>query len=721
MKNGFFSNGHVVTGLIDLFAKSGRFGDAVKVFEENCGGNVVCWNAIVAGAVRNGENLVALDLFRRMVRGFCMPNGFTFSSILSACTTSGELEMGRAVHGWVIKRDVGDDVFVGTGIVDLYAKCGDMDDAVKEFSRMPVRNVVSWTVMISGFVHREDAGNAVKLFKEMIASGVEVNKYALTSVLLACAKSFVVKEAMQIHCWTFKNGPLFADSVVKEAFISTYARVGNIAVSDKIFEEMGSGKSLSTWSAMICGLAQSQSSTRSMDLYKMMFHEGLRPDTKCTSSVLSIIDSMEVGAQIHSYVVKVGSILDMHVASALFTMYSKCGSLDDSYELFSQMNERDTVSWTSMVSGFAVHGHSIEALQLFKEMILEGIRPDETILSSVLTACCDSQFLMKGKEIHAHALRNALASEASVGSALVSVYSRCKNLSCARRVYDGFPCKDKALCASLVSAYSTNGHNEAALSEFRHMVVSGFGLDHIISSSVLRVCANLSKVSLGKQLHAHGIKGGLVFHLSVSSALVTMYTKCGIVSDSQKVFDEIQHPDLVTWTALIDGYAQHGRGLEALGIFERMKRQGTNPDSVTYLSVLSACNHNGLVEEGFTHFNSMKRDYGIEPEQHHYASMVDLLGRLGSLKEAANFIDKMPVEADWLVWSVLLGACRVHGDADLGMLAAKKVRELAPQESGAYVSASNISAEMGDWDEVLRIRSSMKGVGVRKDPGWSIV
>jgi len=178
---------------------------------------------------------------------------------------------------------------------------------------------------------------------------VEVNKYTLTSVLLACAKSFMVKETMQIHCWTLTNGLLFKDSVVKEGFICTYARIGSLQMSEKIFEEMGLVKSLSTW-------------RRSAELFKRMFQEGFKPDKKCTSSVLSIVDNLEFGRQIHSYVVKVGLVLDVLVGNALFTMYSKCGSIEDSYELFTQMNERDRVSWTSMISGFATHGCAIKAL-----------------------------------------------------------------------------------------------------------------------------------------------------------------------------------------------------------------------------------------------------------------------------------------------------------------------------------------------------------------------
>nr|XP_010939494.3 pentatricopeptide repeat-containing protein At1g74600, chloroplastic [Elaeis guineensis] len=720
LKNGFFSNGFVCTGLIDLFAKSSSFDDALRVFVGIASSNVVCWNAIIAGAVRNEESLIALELFSQMVDGFCMPNCFTFSSVLCACAAAAELEMGRGIHAWVIKCDAGDDVFVGTAIVDLYAKCSDMDAAVKEFSRMPIRNVVSWTAVISGFVQKEEAIDGVIFFKEMMQAGVEINKFTVTSVLLACSNSLMAKETVQIHCLTMKNG-LYMDSVVKDALISTYAKIGYIELSEKVFEETGILKSPGTWSAMISGLAQDQNCSRSIELFQRMLREGLKPDKKCSSAVLSIVDCIDFGRQIHSYVIKAGLVLDVLVGSALFTMYSKCGSIKDSYEFFKQMQERDRVSWSSMISGFAGHGYTDKAFQLFRDMLFEDIKPDETTLAAVLTACNGHCDLMRGKEIHGHAIRVALGAGTLINNALVSMYSKCQTLVSARRVFDGFLRKDGVMWSSLVSGYATNGYHDEALSQFQCMLLAGFAIDHFICSSVLGVCANISRLGLGRQLHAHAIKSGIIFHLPVSSALVTMYSKCGNICNSRRVFDEIENPDLVTWTAIIDGYAQHGSGLESLKIFELMKKQGIKPDAVTLVSVLSACSHNGLLEEGFCYFNSMSADYRIEPKAHHYACMVDLLGRSGRLKEAVDFIHRMPIEPDSLVWSTLLGACRVHGDAELGRLAAKKVLELVPHDSGSYISLSNISAGMGEWEEVLRIRCSMKGGGIKKEPGWSII
>ncbi|XP_077213338.1 pentatricopeptide (PPR) repeat-containing protein [Tasmannia lanceolata] len=718
VKAGFVSDAYICNEMIDLFAKSCNFDDALSVFTELPDENVVCWNTIIAGGVRNGENWVAINLFRRMLDRFSMPNGFTFSSILTACTAVGELELGRGIHGWVIKFGLENDIFVATSIVDLYAKCGDINEAVKEFVGMPTRNVVSWTAIISGFVQNEDSVNALNFFKEMKEIGVEINSYTFTSVLTACAKPAMAREAIQIHSLILKTGFF---TTVKDTLINMYAKNGEIGLSEKVFEEMGCMENLGTWAVMISGFAKNESSRKSIELFRRMFCKGLRPDKFCSSSVLSIIGCLDLGKQIHSYVVKAGLVLDISVGSSLFTMYSKCGSLEDAYVVFKQMPEKDGVSWTSMIAGFAEHGLAYEAFLLFRDMLCEEIEPDQITLSAILLACSAHQSIWKGKEVHGYALRVGLGKELLVGGTLVNMYSKCKSLVFAKRVFDLMPRKDQVSWSSLVSGYAQNGYSEEALLQFHLMLIDGFEIDCFTISSVLGVCSDLSRSDLGMQLHAHSLKTGLDLDLSVSSSLVTMYSKYGNIDDSCKVFDQIDKPDLVTWTAMISGYAQHGQGVEALKIYELMREYGTEPDSVTYVGILSACSHTGLVEEGYFYLNSMVKDYGIEPEARHYACMIDILGRSGRLKEAESFINSMPIEPDTLVWTTLLGACRVHGNIELGRLAAKKVLELQPCDSGAYISLSNISADVGNWEEVLKIRSLMKGVGVKKEPGWSFV
>ncbi|XP_061988855.1 pentatricopeptide repeat-containing protein At1g74600, chloroplastic [Rosa rugosa] len=719
MKNGFFSSDYVRSGMIDLFAKSGSFEDALRVFRDVSCWNVVIWNGVISAAVRNGENGVALDLFRQMCCGFLLPNSFTFSSVLTACAALGEIGIGREVQGWVIKRGA-EDVFVGTAIVDLYSKCGNMNEAVKEFSRMPTRNVVSWTAIISGFVGKGDSISGLKFFREMRRMGEEINKFTITSVLTACAKPSMSEEAIQIHSLILKSG-LYSAAEVGSALINAYSKIGAVDVSEMVFREMRTLKDLGTWAAMISSFAQNQSPESAIGVFQRMLQESVRPDKFSTSSVLSIIDYLGVGRQIHSYTLKVGLAFDASVGSSLSTMYSKCDSLEESYKAFQQIRDKDNVSWASMIAGFSEHGFADQALQLYREMPYKEIIPDQMTLAAILTACSASRSLLIGKEIHGHALRAGVGRDVVVGGAIVNMYSKCSALELARRVFDMLPQKDEVACSSLVSGYAQNGCIEEALLLFHYMLMADLTIDSFTISSILGVIALLNNPSIGTQMHAHITKIGLNSDVSVGSSLVRMYSKCGSIEDCRKSFDQIENPDLICWTAMIASYAQHGKGAEALRGYELLKEEGIKPDSVTFVAVLSACSHNGLVEEAYFYFNSMAADYGLKPGYRHYACMVDVLGRSGRLKEAERFIINMPIEPNGLIWGTLLAACVMHRYVELGKLTAKKIMDLEPYDASTYVSLSNMCADLGLWEEAEQIRNQMRGNCMRKEPGWSLI
>ncbi|KAK3001212.1 hypothetical protein RJ639_022048 [Escallonia herrerae] len=362
IRSGFFWNSYVRTGMIDLFVKCSSFEDAVRVLYDVWCENVVCWNFIISGAVRNKEYWFALNLFRQMCRRFLLPNTYTFSSILTACASLEELELGRGVQGWVVKHGAREDVFVGTAVIDLYAKCGDMDEAVKEFSRMPIRNVVSWTAIISGFVQRDDAIIAVQYFKEMRKLREEINNYTITSVLAACSDPAMVKEAIQIHCWIYKVG-FYSDSAVKASLINSYSKAGAVGLSELVFRDAEDLKHQSTWAVMISACAQ---------------HAVL---TACTS-----LYSLRIGKQVHGYALLRGVAKQTLVGGSLINMYSKCGSLYLARRVFDMMPFTDQVSCSSLLSGYAESGYIEVAFQLFQEMLFADFTIDSFTVSSLLGA-----------------------------------------------------------------------------------------------------------------------------------------------------------------------------------------------------------------------------------------------------------------------------------------------------------------------------------------------
>ncbi|KAL8225647.1 hypothetical protein R6Q57_018204 [Mikania cordata] len=727
LKHGFSLDGYVRSGMIDLFLKCYSFNDALRVFSDESCGNVVCWNAIISGAIKHNKDYVGLNLFQQMCRGFPLPNRFTFPSVFGACAKLQELELGRGVHGLVVKYGEQDDLVVGTAIVDFYAKCGQVDEAINKFSQMPVKNVVSWTSVITGFVQKGEFKSALRLFKEMMILNQEINNYTVTSVLSACANPLLFRESFQIHCWIYKTG-FYWDPTIKNSLINLYSKLGAIELSEQVFKDMKDGMNPSTYSTMVTAFCQDGKLEKAFSLLKKMFLEGLTPDLSCIPSLLSITNHLELGEQIHCYTLKTGGLFNHLVGCSLFTMYSKCGCLNESYELFKQMPDKDHVSWASMISGFTEHGYAYRAIELFREMLFAiDVIVDETTLTAVLAACSSLRFLKTGKEIHGFFSKREDNMYVYGGSSLVNMYSRCGDLKSAKRVFNMMPCKDQVSCSSLISGYAQNGYIKESLHLFVDLISSGLEVDSFTISSVLGAVGDLNNSDVGKgirigiQLHAHIQKLGFESTASVGSSLVMMYSKYGNLDSCLKVFNQIIKPDLISWTAMINCYAQHGKGLEALKMFELMKKSGTEPDSVTFVGVLTACSHSGLVKEGYSYLKSMVKDYRIEPGPRHYTCMVDVIARSGSLKEAERFIRNMPIEPDSSVWGTLLAACKVHGDMEIGKIAAEKFIELNPSEDGGYVSFSNICADVGQWEQVLKIRNEMKDTGVVKEPGWSYI
>ncbi|CAJ1921107.1 unnamed protein product [Sphenostylis stenocarpa] len=719
IKNGFLSSGYVQTRMVDLFSKNCNFKEALRFFYDASHDNVACWNAIISVGVKSGESWVALNLFCQMRHASLMPNNYTFPSILTACGVLKELHIGRGVHGWTIKCGA-TDVFVETAIVDFYTKSGCMSEAFRQFSQMQVHNVVSWTAIISGFVQEDDIIFALKLFKNMRAIGQQINNYTVTSVVSACAKPGMIKEAGEVHSLVLKLG-LNLDPKVGAALVNMYAKIGELGLSELAFSEIKNTKDQSIWAAMLSSLAQNQNSRRAVELFLVMLGEGVKPDEYCISSVLSIMSCLCVGSQINGYALKSGLVSNASVGSSLLKMYSKRGCLEESYKVFQQIPVKDNVSWCSMISGFAEYGCAYRSLQLFKEMIYQEIEPDNVTLISTLAACSDLCFLKTGKEIHGYIFRLGIGTNIIVGGALVNMYSKCGSLNFARTAFDILPQKDAFALSSLVSGYAQKGLIEESFLLFRDMLRTDIIVDAFTISSTLGAAAVLYRPDIGAQLHAYIEKLGLQADISIGSSLVTMYSKCGNIEDCEKAFHDAEKPDLIGWTSIIVSYAQHGKGAEALAAYELMRKEGVQPDAVTFVGILFACSHSGLVEEAFFYFNSMCEDYNIKPGYRHYACLVDLLGRSGRLREVESFIKNMLIEPDALIWGILLAACKVHGDFELGKLAAKKILELEPSDAGVYVSFSNICADVGQWEEVTTIRNSLKGTGMKKEPGWSLL
>ena len=457
--------------------------------------------------------------------------------------------------------------------------------------------------------------------------------------------------------------------------------------------------------------------------------------------------------EIHQDAIKFGFLSDVTVGNALINMYGKCKFCEGAQAVFNELPVKDVISWTSLLSSYVNCGFLGEAFRAFREMGSNGFSPNAVTVSSILPACSKFKCLDSGKQVHGYAVKNGVAENAFVASALVDLYASCSCLKDAQSVFDCMLVRDVVSWNVILAAYFLNGESENALRIFREMstkrvplsydswntVISGCvqngynttaleylvemqvkGLkpNHITITSALPACSNMESLRKGKEIHAYIFRNSIFTDLTTTTALVYMYAKCGELEISHKIFNLMPRRDVVAWNTMIIANAMHGRGEEALLLFKHMIDYGVKPNSVTFTGVLSGCSHSRLIDKGLQVFHSM-RDHFIEPDADHYSSLVDILSRAGRLEEAYGYIQRMPMKPTAGAWGALLGGCRVYKNVELARIAGKHLFEIEPDNPGNYVLLCNVFVAAKLWSEALKYRKIMEEKGISKPPGCS--
>ena len=717
---GFESDVRVGNALVHMYAKCGSIDDARLAFDKMEERDVVTWNVMIGGLAEHGCGHEAYELFLQMKREGFKPDAITYMSILNACASAGALEWVKEVHTHAREAGFESDVRVGNALVHMYAKCGSIDDARLAFDKMEERDVVTWTVMIGGLAEHGCGHEAYELFLQMKREGFKPNAITYISILNACASAGALEWVKEVHRHAREAG-FESDVRVGNALVHMYAKCGSIDDARLAFDKMEE-RDVVTWNVMIGGLAEHGCGHEAYELFLQMKREGLKPDAFTYASILNACASagdLEWVKEVHTHAREAGFESDVRVGNALVHMYAKCGSIDDARLAFDKMEERDVVTWTVMIGGLAEHGCGHEAYELFLQMKREGFKPNAITYMSILNACASAGALEWVKEVHRHAHEAGFESDVRVGSALVHMYAKCGSIDDARLAFDKMEERDVVTWNVMIGGLAEHGCGHEAYVLFQQMQLEGFKPNAITYMSILNACASAGALEWVKEVHRHAREAGFESDVRVGNALVHMYAKCGSIADARLAFDKMEERDVVTWNVMIGGLAQHGCGHEALEVFRSMIADGVKPNEISFVAVLSACSHSGLVDEGRRLFLAMTQDYGIEPTVVLCNCMVDVVGRAGHLEEAKLFIDKMPVEPNEATWGALLGACRTYGNVDLGKLAANELLKLEPKDASAYVLLSNIYAAAGKWEEVLWVRTMMQERGIRKEPGRS--
>ncbi|XP_022865565.1 pentatricopeptide repeat-containing protein At2g41080 isoform X2 [Olea europaea var. sylvestris] len=462
--------------------------------------------------------------------------------------------------------------------------------------------------------------------------------------------------------------------------------------------------------------------------------------------------SFPLAQQLHSLIITAGCSRDRFVSNHLMSAYSKLGhlkgsvkvfdkmpnrnvmsfniliggyiqsgELDCAIELFEQMIERNLATWNAIITGMVQFEFNEEALNMFSRMHSLGFLPDYYALGSALRGCAGLKDLSRGNQIHGYSVRSGLEFDLVVGSSLAHMYMKCGSLREGERVIQSMPVHNIVACNTLIAGKYQNGCSEGALNQYKIMRMAGFRPNKITLVSIISSCSELTTLGQSLQVHAEVIKAGATLDVSVVSSLVSMYSRCGCLDDAVKVFDQREgaENDLVLWSSMISAYGFHGKGKEVVEVFKRMEHVGLKPNEVTFLSLLYACSHCGLKDEGLQYFDLMVKKYGLEPRLEHYTCVVDLLGRAGCLAEAESLIRSMPVKPDTVTWKTLLSACKIHKNADLSRRIAEEIVKMDPQDSASYVLLSNIQASAKRWHDVSEVRKAMRERMVKKEPGIS--
>eukprot|EP00253_Pinus_taeda_P029651 PITA_29651 len=539
-------------------------------------------------------------------------------------------------------------------------------------------------------------------------------------LLQACVKKRTLSHGKLVHAHILETGFL-PNRCLWNTLVNIYAKCGSLVDARRVFDRMPERDTFS-WTVMISAYAAHGPADESLAFFHQMQLAGIQPNQFTFASVLPAcakLEDLDEGRKIHEEIISCGFQSDVFVGSALVDMYAKCGRIEDARDVFDKMHQRDVVSWNAMIGRYVQNGHDDEAVKLFKRMQMAGVKPDLNTFASVLPACVGPADLELGMEIHEEIVRSGLRMDIFVQSALVDMYAKCGRIEKAQELFHKMPQRNVVSWTTMIVGCAQNGLGFKGLKLFQEMQASGAKPDLKTFVSVLTACASLAALEQGMEIHAKIMRSGFDFDVFVGTALIDMYAKCGRIDNARTLFDKMPQRNFVSWTAIIAGYAMHGFAQETMQLFEQMQYIGLNPDHVTFVCVLSACCHAGLVDQGCQYFDSMSKCYQITPTMEHYGCMVDLFGRAGCLEEAMDFINKMPIKPDATVWSCLLGACRIHNNVELGELAAGHLFELEPTKSSHYVLLSNIYAAAGRWDGIEKLRTMMKDGRIVKTPGCS--
>ncbi|KAG0498395.1 hypothetical protein HPP92_003086 [Vanilla planifolia] len=484
---------------------------------------------------------------------------------------------------------------------------------------------------------------------------------------------------------------------------------------------------LRIWNSLLYFLSSGPAPSLCLTLFDVIRSHRVAVDGYTLTSAFKATCRLELhamGTELQSLAIRLGLECDTFVFNSLINMYFTCGFICEARRVFdlTPSSARDLVSWNTMVSGYFQNDLYEESLRIFWKMAENSIAMDSSTLVGALSSCAKIGSLNLGKKVHLLVITAGFGIDVYLGSCIINMYAKCGALDDARRLFDRMPDKNSVCWTAMISGNANSNQFGKAVELFREMLSVGVKPDDASISSVLSSCAQLGALNQGMYIHSYCDVNGIGMGLTVKNALIDMYSKCGDIERALFIFHELDKPDVFSWTTVILGLAMNGSSFQALEFFSNMEQsRAVVPNEITFLGVLTACSHGGLVWEGHHYFDQMRSVYKLLPRLEHYGCMVDLLGRANLLREAEKFIRKMPIEPDAVIWRSLLFACRVNEDVRMAEFAAQRIIELEPKKCGGHVMLSNVYAASLRWSDASRVRRKMNNWNIQKLPGCSFI
>ncbi|KAK8954529.1 Pentatricopeptide repeat-containing protein [Platanthera zijinensis] len=654
-------------------------------------------------------------------------DSLAYTGLLQSFTDTHSLTSGKSIHAHIVRNHFKQNLFLQNNLLNLYCKCGDMNYAQKLFDEMPNRDIVSWNALVYGYFQLGCTDKAIHVFKEARNTQIKLDRFAYAGVLGICSRTGNLSSGKAVHGLLVVGG-LRNHVFLTNSLMDMYSKCGQIDEVRCVFDNSDHLDDVS-WNSLLSAHVRIGLLFETVKIFASMHLLGWRINRFAVGSLYKCCscsnEFLEFGRTVHGSVIKVGLNYDVFVGSSMIDMYAKNGILEEAIKVFKAIPNPSVVVFNAMIAGFCrsdVESHSEfagESLVLYSEMQRARMMPSKFTFSSMLRACNLTDSFELGKQIHAQVYKYNLRYDEFIGSALIDMYSNSGSIEDGLSCFYSMPKQDIVTWTSMISGCVQNDHFEKAMSLFDNLLAYGTKPDEFTLSSVMGACANLASSRSGEQIHSYMSKAGLDRYTICGNSQIFMYARSGDIEAASQTFHEMANHDVVSWSAMISSHAQHGCAKDALSLFGEMENFRVAPNHITFLGILTACSHGGLVDEGFRYFESMKRDYGLVPNMKHCACVVDLFGRSGCLDKAEKFILDSGFQEDPVLWRALLSSCRIHHDTKRGAHVAERIMELEPNASATYVILYNMYLDSDRRSMALRTRELMKERGVKKEPGLS--